>query len=119
MSNEVDSDSVTDVDCKICANGRVIGEAPFSHCRVTHRSWTGTAKAMCPMCRELFRSDRICQLHKVVNRRMGTVSCKHPSECRDKDGELMFVIAEDKSGQFWSQNYGDDGPSFGWAKDVS
>jgi hypothetical protein len=49
---------------------------------------------------------------------MGTVKCVHPSECVDKNGEPMFVESEDKAGKFWSKNYGDDGPNFGWAKDV-
>lgn len=73
---------------------------------------------MCPMCRELFRSDPICQMHKFVNRRAGTVKCTHPSECMDKNGEPMFVESEDKNGKFWSKNYGDNVPNFGWVKDT-
>lgn len=84
-------------NCNICAYARQHGGWPLNHrgthCSKCHRSWTGFARAHCPVCHELFVTDGTARLHWSG----GGYNATHldPTTVIDKSGAPKLVLDSD------------------------
>jgi len=74
--------------CSVCDHVHEYGhleDLRTSHCRICHRTWTGTSAAHCTVCHEHFTSDTGFDRHKCT---------LHPSRQVNRKGEPVFHLTE-------------------------